>query len=124
MQFPRCTLHRNARLRRAALANRSAPAKPGLITPPLNLNGTAVQPTELAGPTPGSVGLYRINFQVPAHTPDGDLTLVVSQGVTPMAPFCHEALTKRLDGCCSCWHGHVAAASRERGNSRVWPAKH
>ena len=50
-----------------------------LIAPTLNLNGNTV-PIEFAGLTPGSVGLYQINFQVPADTPDGDLTLIVSQG--------------------------------------------
>jgi uncharacterized protein (TIGR03437 family) len=50
-----------------------------LIAPTLNLNGNMV-PVQFAGLTPGSVGLYQINFQVPADTPDGDLTLVVSQG--------------------------------------------
>jgi adhesin/invasin len=50
-----------------------------LIAPTLNLNGNAV-PVEFAGLTPGSVGLYQINFQVPPDAPDGDLNLIVSQG--------------------------------------------
>jgi adhesin/invasin len=50
-----------------------------LIAPVLYLSGNPV-PVAFGGLTPGSVGLYQINFQVPAGTPDGDLTLLVSQG--------------------------------------------
>ena len=32
-----------------------------------------------AGLTPGYVGLYQINFQVPATAPNGDLQLVLTQ---------------------------------------------
>jgi uncharacterized protein (TIGR03437 family) len=46
--------------------------------PILTVNGNSV-PIEFAGMTPGTVGLYQINFQVPATAPDGDLTLIVSQ---------------------------------------------
>jgi len=50
-----------------------------LVTQPiLKVNGNAI-PIGFAGMTPGSVGLYQINFQVPANAPDGDLTLMVSQ---------------------------------------------
>jgi uncharacterized protein (TIGR03437 family) len=48
--------------------------------PVLTLNGVAV-PTYFAGLTPGLVGLYQINVQIPADTPDGDIKLVVSQGL-------------------------------------------
>jgi len=50
-----------------------------VVAPMLYLNGNPV-PVKFAGLSPGSVGLYQINFQVPAGTPDGELTLVVSQG--------------------------------------------
>ena len=49
-----------------------------LITPTLTLNGATI-PTAFVGLTPGAVGLYQINFQVPANTPNGNLTLSVSQ---------------------------------------------
>ena len=53
-----------------------------LVAPTLTLNGTGI-PISFAGLTPSAVGLYQINFQVPANTPNGDLQLVVSQaGVT------------------------------------------
>ena len=44
----------------------------------LTLNGTAI-PTAFVGLTPGAVGLYQVNFQLPVDTPVGDLTLRVSQ---------------------------------------------
>jgi uncharacterized protein (TIGR03437 family) len=46
--------------------------------PNLTLNGTTV-PLLFAGLTPGLVGLYQINIQVPAGLPDGNYELVVSQ---------------------------------------------
>jgi hypothetical protein len=49
------------------------------IAPTLTINGTA-SPIAFAGLTPGLVGLYQMNFQVPAGMPAGNLTLVVSQG--------------------------------------------
>ncbi len=45
----------------------------------LTLNGT-VAPALFVGLTPGTVGLYQIDFTVPAGTPDGNLVLTVSQG--------------------------------------------
>jgi uncharacterized protein (TIGR03437 family) len=33
-----------------------------------------------AGLTPGGIGLYQINVQLPAETPEGDLRLIVTQG--------------------------------------------
>jgi uncharacterized protein (TIGR03437 family) len=50
-----------------------------VVAPALTLNNQPV-PIDFSGLTPGAVGLYQINFQVPAGTPDGDLTLIVSQG--------------------------------------------
>jgi uncharacterized protein (TIGR03437 family) len=46
--------------------------------PVLMVNGNSI-PIQFAGMTPGAIGLYQINFQVPASAPDGDLTLIVSQ---------------------------------------------
>jgi uncharacterized protein (TIGR03437 family) len=50
------------------------PSDPPLVT--VNGNPVVVEFTEL---TPYSVGLYQINFQVPADLPDGPATIVVSQ---------------------------------------------
>ena len=57
-----------------------APAPPtGPLNPVvLTLNGTA-SPALFVGLTPGTVGLYQIDFTVPAGTPDGNLVLTVSQ---------------------------------------------
>ncbi len=62
------------------------------LPPVLTLNG-AVYPIAFAGLTPGLVGLYQMNFQVPAGLPAGNLTLVVNQNgalsnqtVLPYAP--------------------------------------
>jgi uncharacterized protein (TIGR03437 family) len=49
------------------------------VPPSLTLNGVSV-PVQFAGLTPGLVGLYQLNFQVPAAQPDGPVTLVVTQG--------------------------------------------
>jgi len=49
-----------------------------LIPPTLTLNGTGI-PIYFSGLTPGYVGLYQMNFQVPTDAPNGDLSLVVSQ---------------------------------------------
>ena len=46
--------------------------------PTLTLNGVNV-PVAFAGMTPTLVGLYQVNFQVPADTPNGDLQLVLTQ---------------------------------------------
>jgi uncharacterized protein (TIGR03437 family) len=56
-----------------------SPLSTPLVAPVLTLNGVSV-PIAFAGLTPGDVGLYQMNFQVPANTPNGDLPLVVSQG--------------------------------------------
>jgi uncharacterized protein (TIGR03437 family) len=44
----------------------------------LTLNGSTI-PTSFVGLSPTAVGLYQVNFQVPAATPAGDLKLTVSQ---------------------------------------------
>ena len=55
-----------------------SPLSMPLTAPALTLNGASVT-VSFAGLTPGAVGLYQINFQVPANAPNGDLQLVVSQ---------------------------------------------
>jgi hypothetical protein len=59
-------------------ASPSSPLALPTATPTLTINGTA-SPIAFAGLTPGLVGLYQMNFQVPAGLPAGDLTLVVTQ---------------------------------------------
>ena len=49
-----------------------------LDPPTLTLNG-ATYPIAFAGLTPGLVGLYQINFQVPPGLPAGNLTMTVTQ---------------------------------------------
>ena len=61
----------------AALAN---PLSRPIVTPVLTLNGNVI-PVAFAGLSPSFVGLGQINFQVPAGTAAGDLTLTVSQGL-------------------------------------------
>jgi uncharacterized protein (TIGR03437 family) len=59
----------------------SSPANPlalPMVTPVLTLGGTPV-PIAFAGLTPGLVGLYQINMQVPQNAPAGNQLLVVSQ---------------------------------------------
>jgi uncharacterized protein (TIGR03437 family) len=46
--------------------------------PKLTLNGADIQ-VSFAGLTPTLVGLYQVNFQLPADTPNGDLQLVLTQ---------------------------------------------
>ena len=48
------------------------------MAPTLTLNGTAV-PTVFVGLTPTAVGLYQIDFQMPANIPGGNLPLFVTQ---------------------------------------------
>jgi len=58
-----------------------SPSKPlanVLDTPTLTLNGTKV-PLLFAGLTPGLVGLYQINIQVPDGLPDGNYEIAVAQ---------------------------------------------
>ncbi len=48
------------------------------MSPTLTLNGNAT-PVSFAGMTPGLVGLYQLNFQIPADQANGPVTLVVTQ---------------------------------------------
>jgi uncharacterized protein (TIGR03437 family) len=49
-----------------------------LDPPTMTINGSNV-PIAFAGLTPTLVGLYQVNFQVPANAPNGDLQLVLTQ---------------------------------------------
>jgi hypothetical protein len=73
----------------AGLGDTTVPVASGAPSPPsplampsntvvLTING-ALSPIYFAGLTPGMVGLYQINFQVPAGLPAGSITIVVSQ---------------------------------------------
>jgi uncharacterized protein (TIGR03437 family) len=59
-------------------ASPSTPLAQPSDTPALTINGVQ-SPFLFAGLTPGLVGLYQMNFQVPADLPAGDITIVVSQ---------------------------------------------
>ena len=48
------------------------------VAPAVTLNGEPVN-VAFAGLTPGFVGLYQINFQVPSDASAGDLVLQVTQ---------------------------------------------
>jgi uncharacterized protein (TIGR03437 family) len=56
----------------------SFPLARPLNPPALTLNGSSV-PILFAGLTPTQVGLYQVNFQIPAETPDGDIQLLLTQ---------------------------------------------
>ncbi len=56
----------------------SSPLATVSAAPAVTLNGESVY-VAFAGLTPGLVGLYQINFQVPADAPAGDLVLQVTQ---------------------------------------------
>jgi uncharacterized protein (TIGR03437 family) len=65
----------------AVATGAASPANPlahPLLPAILTLNSD-VQPYQFVGLTPGLVGLYQIDFLVPAGTPDGDMQLSVSQ---------------------------------------------
>ena len=49
------------------------------VTPVVTLNGTPAT-VLFAGLTPGLVGLYQVNFQVPQNTPNGNAMVVLTQG--------------------------------------------
>ncbi len=49
-----------------------------VVPPTITFDGKDA-PVAFAGLTPGLVGLYQINFQVPANAPDGDLTMLIGQ---------------------------------------------
>lgn len=59
-----------------------APSKPPYaevaVPPTVTLDGQAAS-VQFAGLTPGFVGLYQVNFQIPSNAGTGDLTLIVSQ---------------------------------------------
>ncbi len=57
----------------------TSPLAAATAVPSVSLNGIPAS-VYFAGMTPGLVGLYQINFQVPASAPNGDLALAVSQG--------------------------------------------
>jgi uncharacterized protein (TIGR03437 family) len=57
----------------------STPLAHPLVQPVVTVNGESAQ-IAFAGLTPQAVGLYQINFTVPADTTAGNATLVVSQG--------------------------------------------
>lgn len=59
-------------------ASPSDPLAWSSVTPVLTLNGASA-PVLYWGLTPGLVGLYQVDFQVPAGTPNGTLTVVLSQ---------------------------------------------
>jgi uncharacterized protein (TIGR03437 family) len=63
-------------------ASPSSPLAQPSIPPALTING-APYPLFFAGLTPGLVGLYQMNFQVPAGLPAGNITIVVSQDGQP-----------------------------------------
>lgn len=57
----------------------SAKLAAALDAPTVTLNGGPVTNVLYAGLTPTEVGLYQVNFQVPANAANGDLSLVVTQ---------------------------------------------
>jgi len=61
----------------------ASPSTPNLAVPldaqTLTLNGAPVTNILFAGMTPTLVGLYQVDFQVPATAPNGDLQLVLTQ---------------------------------------------
>ena len=69
----------------AVASNQTAPATLPLATatvqPTVTIDGVAAT-VNFAGLTPGGIGLYQINCQVPAGARTGDLPLVVIQNAT------------------------------------------
>jgi uncharacterized protein (TIGR03437 family) len=63
----------------SGVATGAASPYPAKVAITLTLDGAPVSNVTYAGLTPSLVGLYQINFQVPASAKDGDLTLAVSQ---------------------------------------------
>jgi len=63
-------------------ASPSTPLARAVVAPVFTINGTTY-PLLFAGLTPGAVGLYQMNFQVPAGLPAGNLTLAISQNGNP-----------------------------------------
>lgn len=64
----------------------SPPNELTTVQPTVTLNGENISPILYSGLTPTAVGLYQINFQVPADAPNGDLTLIVTQGSAQTPP--------------------------------------
>lgn len=59
------------------------PSPPNELTttqPTLTLNGENITPILYSGLTPTAVGLYQIDFQIPADAPNGALPLIVTEG--------------------------------------------
>jgi len=63
----------------------SSPLARPVITPVLTI-GSEVAEIQFAGLTPTLVGLYQINVTIPADAPNGDLSLVLSQGGIASVP--------------------------------------
>jgi len=66
----------------AVASNQTAPVSPlasATVQPTLTIDGAA-SPLYWAGLTPGGIGLYQINCQVPKGARTGDLPLVIIQG--------------------------------------------
>jgi uncharacterized protein (TIGR03437 family) len=72
----------NPAVKSGAPAPSSPPFAEVTVTPTVTLDGQAAS-VQFAGLTPGFVGLYQVNFQVPTNAGTGDLTLVVSQNGVP-----------------------------------------
>jgi uncharacterized protein (TIGR03437 family) len=60
----------------------SSPPAEVTVQPTVTLDGQAAS-VQFAGLTPGFVGLYQVNFQVPSNAGTGDLPLTVSQNGVP-----------------------------------------
>jgi uncharacterized protein (TIGR03437 family) len=69
----------------AGVASPSNPPASASAPPTVTLNGTNI-PISFAGLTPTLAGLFQINFQLPANTPNGDLQLVVTQSGSSTLP--------------------------------------
>jgi uncharacterized protein (TIGR03437 family) len=59
----------------------TTPLAQASVQPTVTLDGTAVN-IGYAGLSPGWIGLYQINFQVPSSARTGDLPLVIIQNDT------------------------------------------
>lgn len=66
----------------AAITGRASPSDPGVavVQPTATIGGVSA-PVQFAGLTPGLVGLYQVNVQIPAGvTPGSEVALVITQG--------------------------------------------
>jgi uncharacterized protein (TIGR03437 family) len=68
----------NPAVKSGSPAPSSPPFAEVTVAPTVTLNGQAAT-VQFAGLTPGFVGLYQVNFQVPLNAGTGDQTLIVSQ---------------------------------------------